>query len=332
MAANPAINLLRIISILSVVLIHTTTKALGFYQNDLFNHPLTLFLNQSTRFAVPLFFLISAFVLELNYPKNFNYFSYLKKRFQRLFLPYLFWSAVYYFFVYTDHSQSFISALLLGDSSYQLYFIPALFIFYLFFPFFHHIFRYLNHKLILLLLIFIEIILLSYDYYYRSLPLPYPLSVFLLNFMPFILGIFACHYQKKIMTLVKKYFKLFLALNIFLSLLITVEGGNLYLKTHNYLSFYSQWRPSVFIYSLSLGAFLFYFFNKIKLNVNLINKIASYSFFVFFVHIIFLELAWKYLSHSFLSFPLILFIIVSILSYFSAFLFSKIKFLSKLTG
>jgi surface polysaccharide O-acyltransferase-like enzyme len=126
---NPVIDLIRTIAILAVILIHSTTKILGFFQNDLLHHPLTLFLNQSSRFAVPLFFLISAFVLELNYPQNFNYLFYLKKRFSRLFLPYFFWSLIYYYFVYTYHSQNFVSALFLGTASYQLYFITALFIF-----------------------------------------------------------------------------------------------------------------------------------------------------------------------------------------------------------
>jgi surface polysaccharide O-acyltransferase-like enzyme len=329
---NPVVDLLRTIAILAVILIHTSTKVLVLFKFDLVHHPLTLFLNQASRFAVPLFFLISAFVLELNYPQNFNYFSYLKKRFSRLFLPYLFWSFIYYFFVYTYHTQNFASTLFYGTASYQLYFIPALFIFYLIFPLFHYLADFFSRKIILILLVIFQIIILSFDYYHRPLAFSYPISVFLLNFGPFILGILASRYQEKISDFVKKYSPYFLVSSTLFAFLITLEGGSLYYQTHNYLSFYSQWRPSVFLYTLILGAYLYFCFSRIKLNPTLIKKIASYSFFVFFIHVIFLEIVWKYLPHPFLSFPLILFIIVSFLSYLSAFLVSKTKFIPKLTG
>ena len=329
---NPVIDLLRIIAILGVILIHTTTKILEYFTYNLPHHQLTLFLNQFPRFAVPLFFLISAFVLELNYKEPFNYFTYVKKRFSRLFLPYLFWSFIYYFFVYKHNSQSFGSSLLLGGASYQLYFIPALFIFYLSFPFIRPLANIFIHKSALSFLMIFQIIILAYDYYYRSLSLPYPISVFLLNIGPFIFGILACRYQKNVLYFVKKFRFLFLICTIILAVLITAQGYFLYNLTYYYNFFYSNWRPSVFVYTLVFGAFAYYFFNRIKLNSPLIKKIASYSFFVYFIHIIFLELLWKYLPHTLLSFPLILFFIVSTLSYLLAFFISKVKLLSQITG
>lgn len=75
-----AIDALRVVSILAVVLIHTTTRTIETTHNNLTDFPFTLFLNQIARFAVPLFILISGFVLELNYQNHANYFAYLKKR------------------------------------------------------------------------------------------------------------------------------------------------------------------------------------------------------------------------------------------------------------
>lgn len=329
---NPTIDLLRILSIVSVVLIHTSTKILDYFKYDLVNQTFVLFLNQASRFAVPLFFLISAFVLELNYPEKFNYFSYLKKRLSRLFLPFLFWSALYYFVIYPLHSKNFMTALVLGDSSYQLYFIPTLFIFYLVFPFFHRHFNFFIKKTSLLILALLQITFLSIDYYYHTLPFPYPISVFLLNFNLFILGIIVSHFQKNILNFVKKYQLLFTTISLLLAIFITWEGRSLYLQTQNYLSFYSQWRPSIFIYTLVLSSLLFFLFNQSKLNAILIKKIASYSFFVYFIHVIFIEIFWSILPHTLLSHTLILFLIVLIPSYLLAFLVSKIKFLSRLTG
>ena len=272
---NPVVDLLRILAILAVILIHTTTKVLEFFKYDFSPHQLTLFLNQAPRFAVPLFFLISAFVLELNYPQPFNYFSYLKKRFSRLFLPYVFWSAIYYFFVYTPNTQNFIFTLFSGGASYQLYFIPALFIFYLIFPLFHHFANFFSHRTTLFFLILLQIIILSFDYYHRSLPFPYPISVFILNLGPFIIGILASRYQKNILNFVQKYQKYFLIVSLIFPFLIFYEGENFYLKTQNYLSFYSQWRPSIFIYTLVISAYLYFIFSQIKLSSSLVKKIAD---------------------------------------------------------
>lgn len=154
---NPTIDLLRVISIFAVILIHTTTKTIQTTGGDLRLVPWTLFLNQSARFAVPLFFLISGFVLELSSQGDLNYWTYLKKRLSRIFIPYLVWSTVYYFFVYRDNSLSFPSVLLSGAAAYQLYFIPALLVFYLIFPLLHRYYRFLSNVLVLIILGILEL-------------------------------------------------------------------------------------------------------------------------------------------------------------------------------
>ena len=329
---NPSIDLLRIVSIFSVVLIHTSTKILEYYNYDLVNQTFTLFLNQAFRFAVPLFFFISAFVLELNYPQDFNYFSYLKKRFSRLFLPYLFWSLIYYYFVYTINTKSFFTAFLLGDASYQLYFVPSLFIFYLVFPFLHRHIKFFARKFILIFLLIVQLSLLSLDYYFQPLPFPHPVSVFLLNFNIFVLGILASHHQVKILDFVKKYQISFISAFLILAVYITLEGRNLYLQNQNYLSFYSNWRPVNFIYTLVFSALFFYIFSRFKHKTVFINKIASYSFFVYLVHVIIIEITWILIPHPFLSHPFFFLLATLIPSYLLAFLVSKIPHLSKITG
>jgi len=149
---NPIIDILRTISIFAVILVHTTTRTLEASSFALLKIPWTLFLNQIARFAVPLFFMIPGFVLELNYHLHENYLTYLKKRFSRIFIPYLFWSLIYYLFVYyKGRDPNFISALLRGDASYQLYFIPALLIFYLLFPLIHNFCTYILNKWLLII-------------------------------------------------------------------------------------------------------------------------------------------------------------------------------------
>ncbi len=326
------IDILRTVSIFSVVLIHTTSKILDFSKYDLVSHPFALFLNQISRFAVPLFFMISAFVLEHNYFHHLKYLPYLKRRFSKLLLPYLFWSLIYYYFIYPHSSDSFIKALLIGSSSYQLYFVPTLFIFYLTYPLLSHYLNIISHWFFFIILLIVQFTLLSIDYYFKPLSFTHPINVFLLNFMFFIFGMLASHHQDKILSFIKKYIKIYIIFSVLLAIDIFIEGFIRYFKTQNYLAFSSQWRPSVFIYTLALSSLLFYFGKQIKLNPLLIKKIASYSFFVFFVHVIFIEIFWNFLPLFFLNNPLISFSLVLVSSYLCAFLSSKIPKLSKLTG
>ncbi|MFA5024960.1 MAG: acyltransferase family protein [Candidatus Shapirobacteria bacterium] len=329
---NYAIDLLRIVSIISVVLIHISTKTLELVKYDFSNNFFTLYINQATRFTVPLFFFISAFVLELSSPPNLSFISYIKKRFSKILLPYIFWSAIYQYLVYPNYNGNFLKSLVSGGASYQLYFIPSLFLLYLFFPLVHRYYYFFVKKQSILFFGLIQIVLLANDYYFKPLNLPQPIGVFILNLDTFILGVIASHYQQEIRDYVKKHLISLTITTVIISILITAEAWILYRLTKNYLTFYSNWRPMGFIYTLYIGSLFFYLFDKVKTNLNLIKTIASYSFFVFFVHIVFIEIIWKLLPTSTLVYFLIPFILVIIPSYLLAFLVSKIPYLSRLTG
>lgn len=340
---NPTLDLLRIIAICAVVAIHTTTRTLEASHFDLVKLPLTLFLNQAFRFAVPMFFMISGFVLELTYKFHKNYALYLKKRVQRIFVPYVFWSAIYYFLLYTNHTENFFQSLLNGDSSYQLYFIPALLIFYVLFPFFHNIFKVIANKWTLILLAILQILLLYYDYSIKPLFLYYPLKIALLNYYVFLLGIFASRHQEEVLTFLKKWSLLFGVVTAALAYYIYFQGKTLYLATHNYLSFYSQWRPSVFIYTISLSGFLYAIFDKHFLKSKLIKLFARLSFFVFFIHVIILELVWRTLgvflmnqTHGKIIQQLFwdpaFFLTVAAISFLISYIIHRLPYLSKITG
>lgn len=332
---NPAIDLLRFISILAVILIHTTTKTLEMTHYDLYQTSWTLLLHQISRFAVPLFFMISGFVLELNYDNQANYWQYLTKRLNRIFIPYVFWSAVYFYFVYTRHGPDFLSALIYGSASYQLYFIPALLVFYLIFPLFHWLYRFFAHKWILLILAGLELWLLSADYYFHSLRFFYPLGVAFYNFYVFILGMVASHYHDRLIAFVKQWLAVLIPLIIFLGGYIFSTGRSLYYQTYNIGYFYSNWRPQVLLYTLALFAVLYYFFSKIKLNLPLVKTLSGLSFFVFFIHIIILEKTWVLIGnplHPALWYDPVFFLLTAAVSFFIAYLIHKIPFLSRLTG
>jgi probable poly-beta-1,6-N-acetyl-D-glucosamine export protein len=341
---NPAIDILRIIAILAVILIHTTTRNLEVSVYKLQEIPLTLFLNQAARFAVPLFFMISGFVLELNYHLHESYLQYLKKRISRIFIPYLFWSVIYYFFIYIKgRNPNFISAIIRGDASYQLYFIPTLIVFYLLFPIIHKYFYIIGNKYVIIFLGLAQLLILYFDYNIHSLPFFYPLSIALLNYFVFIAGVAVARNQERFVNFINKR-KLILGLvTVIFALFVYFEGLNGYLTTHNYTVFYSSFRPSVLIYTLFLAGFLYWVFKRNFKFVLIIKTFSRLSFFVFFTHIIILEAVWYgFLKNIFndtngsiarqLWYDPMYFLIVMGISFTIAYVVHKIPYASKLTG
>ncbi|SRR5258706_7380575 len=339
---NATIDILKVIAILAVICIHTTTRTLEASSFDLQKVPLTLFLNQASRFGVPLFFLLSGFVLELNYPYHASYLSYLKKRLSKIFIPYVFWSAIYFFFVYKD-SDDFLGALITGSASYQLYFIPTLLVFYMLFPFFHAYYKVITHAIPMIILGILQITFLYYTYYIHPLPFFYPLSIALLNFYVFILGSVASHHEQRLMTIMSKLKYVLLILVAVLVGYVFFEGYNGYLITHNYLSFYSQWRPSILFYTITLGGLLYYLLTQNISHFPFAKSLAKLSYVVFFVHVISLEVIWYivgknvfFATHSNVTqqiwFDPLFFALTAFISFSLAFILSKIPFLKKVTG
>jgi len=337
---NPVVDVLRIISILAVIIIHTTTRTFEASAFDLQKIPWTLFLNQIFRFAVPLFFMISGFVLELNFHANESYLTYLRKRINRIFIPYIFWSGIYYFFVYTRHTENFFQALLGGDASYQLYFIPAILIFYLIFPFIHNFYKFLGTKWITILFGLIELSLLYYDYYIQPLRIFSPIKTALFNYFVFYAGIVLANNKERFISFLKKWKFAFLFGAPAFAFYVFYEGQGLYLKTHNYLAVYSQWRPSVFIYTFLFAGCLYFIFDRNTISISIIKTLSRLSFFVFFIHVIVLEVLWNFIGVKIFRIQFVkdlwwdplYFIAVTLISFSIAYTVHKIPNLSKLSG
>jgi surface polysaccharide O-acyltransferase-like enzyme len=331
---NLSLDALRFIAIVAVILIHTTTRTLEISHYNLNALPLSLLLNQISRFAVPLFFMISGFALEINYNSHANYLKFFKKRISKIFIPYVFWSAIYYLFIYTNHDFNFIKALYDGSSSYQLYFIPTLLIFYLLFPFIHNIYKIISNKYIFLLLGIIELLLLYEDYFVKALDINYLLKIAILNYFVFILGMVASHHQELLTKIVKKWKIILVIGTIYLAYYIFSEGKSLYLQTYNYQYFYSQWRPSIFIYTILLASLLYELFRY--MNFKLVTTLSKLSFFVFFIHVIVLEKIWQLIGIHLPTinywFDPFFFLSVTLISFMIAYLAHKIPYLSNLTG
>ena len=341
---DKAVDYLRMISILAVVMIHTTTKTIQMSNNNLNSVPISLFLNQASRFAVPLFFMISGFVLEMNYPYHTGYFGYLKKRLSKILIPYILWSGVYFFVVFhkTSIMSFLITALPTGGSSYQLYFIPSLLIFYLLFPYLHFKYKFLSQPSSIILMAVVQVIFLIFDYYFRVFPLIHPFNIVFFNFFVFFLGIFASHHKDRILVLIRKYRKILFLSALLLTVVLYFEARIFYLATQDYRMFYSQWRPSVMVYTIIVAALLYYIFT-VSTKFNLFAKqLSKHSFLVFFIHVMVIEYTWNYWAANVLSqtqnyfqqlwFDPLYFTMVVSISFLFAFVIRKIPKVSLILG
>jgi surface polysaccharide O-acyltransferase-like enzyme len=337
-----SIDVIRTIAILAVVVVHTTTRVLETSRYNLVGFPVSIFLNQIARFAVPVFFLISGFVLEISWNDRLNYFQFIKKRLGKIFIPFVFWSAIYYLFIYNQNHENFIQVLLKGDASYQLYFIPTLCIFYLAFPILHKIYNFISNKFVMLLLLISEIYLLYHDYFISTFRYPDPIHVAVLTYFFFIIGIIAARNKDKIIEFVRKWKYIIFSGTLASGLYVFWEGRSRFLATNNYFNFYSQWRPSVLLYSIFIALTLFYIFER-KFKSNFFERLSKLSFFVFFVHVAVLESFWSLIGKNIFNqmsqnllgrsiFDLIFFGVVASISFLIAFLIHKIPKLNKITG
>lgn len=129
----------RVLAMLAVIMIHVTS---GFVYADsrftLWGVNPAFFLNQLSRFAVPLFLLLSGLSLELG-KQDVSPGAFYKRRLWKIGIPYLIWSLLYFFYNwYTGQSiwtlNNVISALLKGSAASHLYFIVALFQLYALYP------------------------------------------------------------------------------------------------------------------------------------------------------------------------------------------------------
>lgn len=338
-----SIDSLRILSILAVLIVHTTTRTLEMTRSDLVGFPLTIFLNQIARFAVPLFFIISGFVLEANFDQNSGYMNFLKKRFSKILIPYIFWSGIYYLLVYNQNHENFIQVLLKGNASYQLYFIPTLCIFYLGFPILHKIYGIISNKFFLLFILISQIWILYQDYFTKPFRFADPIHIAILAYFFFIIGIVAARNKEAVNLFAHKWKYLLFIVTFGAGIYVFNEGVTGFLTTGNYLYYYSQWRPSILIYTILVGLVFFYLFEKNRLQFSIIEKLSRLSFLVFLIHVIILEATWSLFGKSLFAqlngniagkflFDPVFFGIVTFISFFIAFLLHKIPKLYRIIG
>lgn len=145
MKRNGALDLARVAAMLSVMLIHvTSTYIYNESRLTLFGINPAFFLNQVTRFAVPLFLFLSGVSLRLRGTEE-SPAAFWKKRLRKVGVPYLLWFLVYALYECDFQADMLLAgiaeapgrslrALLLGQPAPHLYFIVILLQLYLLYP------------------------------------------------------------------------------------------------------------------------------------------------------------------------------------------------------
>ncbi len=340
---NYAIDFIRLFAILGVVAIHVSTAFIDRvtvpFSNYFFFYS---FVNQVSRFAVPLFFLISGFLLASKYHSIVSPIDFYKKRLSKVLLPYFVWSLIYFWVIFPNpfadvFKKGFIEKLYFGSASYQLYFIPAIIVLYLLFPFIIYKKNLLLTKRFMIFLTIVTGIILIFTYYNNyNIPLHTPFRIALYNLLPFLTGIYAAIRIPDLNSFIKKNLILLTSGTIITAIIIFTESNYLFLKTTVGEYLRNQWRISVLLYGIFIAPVLYYLYPKyLKKYEKSIFYLSTFALGVFFIHVAILQYI-LYAVDAYGHFNPLIFALsllaVIILSFIFSIVFSRIKIVNKFLG
>ena len=299
-----------------------------------------------TRFAVPIFFFISAFGLfyNLDLQEKFSYKSFMQRRFKTVLIPYLVWS-VFYIAHYTLthhtlillHPLNLVGILFFGMACYQLYFMILLIWFYALMPLWIFMVRRMN----LYWFIVLFVLQMAFDYYSSFILNPYGIQnefikaifMYRLNYWVvhyvfiFVLGGYiAVHYDR---------FKLFMqeklnAIRLFgLISLVGMVGYYYYCIYINdcspeaAINTAHQLSPAGLVYTLGATIFLFAEFQYgilSRLGTKVFSLLGRHSYFVYLAH----PVAITYLALFMAKFNIVMTAVHSMIFYLAVVVFTLI--------
>lgn len=145
------LDLIRIYAIMCVILLHIVMPYLE--KAELFGTRIwhiSNILNTFSRTGVPLFFMVSGFLL-LSNPKTLDFNTFYKRRLSKIAIPFLVWNIIYYIAYGLMEGKTlsiveFFKLMLVDGTSYHFWFVYTLIILYLFMPFMKRILDGLDQK------------------------------------------------------------------------------------------------------------------------------------------------------------------------------------------
>jgi len=342
------INFLRAFGVLGVISIHSTGY---FTEIQHFNRLalLSLLTDVFSQFAVPLFIMISGFVLAKNYRNNFSLSQFYKKRVRSIIPQYLIFSVLYTCFnnsVTMKNSTIHANLTLIlkniwnSDASYHLWFFAIIIQCYLFYPIIikiYDFFKRRNRAELLVSLMFIIQIAFMIGKHTSFL-----VSV-KINFIAFIfyfgIGIYSCDHFKNSKSELSELTPLFMATTLALTvgsaffIIIGLTMGYRYNSIPEYFFIGSELiypilRISSFLLLFNMANYLVF---KKNVFTRILNKIGDYSFGIYLIHIFFNQYAIKILKNNNIDyndwkFYFIVFVVPVVFSYLTVRLISYLPY------
>ena len=338
---------LRALATLAVITIHVNTPVMNMnFGKNMEFWTIGLIINNLIRFVIPIFLVISGATL---LTKNESYLIFYKKRFTKVFVPFLFWLPAYWVFRWLmlrawerphDFDAVKIWAFKLFSRelvSVHLWFVFMILLLYLFIPFIARILRRTNRKSIVvfvaLWLIFntlqsigiikitIESILFQRIFNY-SLHIGYLLLGYLLytanpTFSPKRSTSFAVYSATVILAIITTY-------------ILSVNNGK------QTLTAMGTFQAFALIQTIAI----FYIFKNYEIKNHILKTImqliSNYSFGIYLVHIMIISLFYRIgifwtMAHPLISIPLVVTLTLTT-SICVIFLLRKIPFITKFAG
>lgn len=280
---NPSLDIIRIVACFFVIMIHVATH---FFSNFSPVWPIALVYDAMARVAVPIFFMITGYLLlDIKILSLGNFYT---KRFTKIIVPFIITCIIYYFLRYRQYSLvDYIIYISNNYVDYHLWYIYTLIGIYLSLPFFIYILC--DNKNITYAFLYFFIWLMFYllpnqFIMYYNIKCDY-FSRFNLGFFGGYMGYVVCGIIiKKINTFINKKYALFLYI---LSTVLIIALTYKYSYRVNKPSelFFVEFTPLIFIQSTSLFILLLNMdvtprFNKI------LYIIADKTYWIYLIHIL----------------------------------------------
>ena len=277
----------RGICIIAVVAIHVLAE----YQQRCKNIRLEWVLfRQLLNFAVPTFIFMAGYFTNVS-KVNGSIGRYYLKRVERLLIPYLLWSTLYY--LLRGHRQSnFLNVLVTGNASWQLYYIVVLLQCVIFTPLLVKLGEGVKYTIIL----FFLYMLFRYYCVFSDISISFPLCV---EFLPFYAYGLRVGKTKKIGSICTRNIKSIVLLLLAFSF---VEAFGWY-NYENLAMAMTQGKLTSYAFAMGMIICFVVFDKPAESEANVLNswlkKIGDYSYGIFYVHMIVvfaLEKLWDILS------------------------------------
>lgn len=329
---NHAFDFLRAVSIIGVVIMHSSAYALTVDNVTLASYSWLIysFMYNSFYWAVPIFFMISGALLLSYEGTNSNFFQ---KRMKRIGLPLVFWSIFYLAIYCTRNECSFeyiIHAFITGKPFYHMWFLFCIAGLYLITPIVKNVYDNISEKekkkFWIIFVFWISFAELSRTYVLHDDA--YSIFEIFIYYLPYYL--IGYEISKIKITNISPLFYI-LTGSLLTVILINMSLNVIFEKNHMLLIHTNYLNPVNFICAVSLFLVVNHYRNRMFFKNKMIKEISIASFGIYLIHPIFITLINKIIAVDFINnLPLVTMsiyaILVILISYVTVKIVKRIPF------